>query len=186
MIDACVAYWRANTEADPRVFVNEWPDEDEFVSLVSSSRLFFLKHRDDDRTSDVQVRMESGSRLKLPSSVFRQLEGGSALIADYNKRVQVSLSLARSSSSISRLRELREKSVGRRKTSSSRSGSSSSSSPISSKDDDDSNFVDETSKSHLSSILEDGFGSVVVSLARAVALSPLIARSRSSSSSSLV
>jgi hypothetical protein len=48
LIDACVAYWRANTEADPRVFVDEWPDDDdEFVSRISSSRLFFVKHRDD-------------------------------------------------------------------------------------------------------------------------------------------
>ena len=121
--------------------------------------------------------------------MFRQLEGGYVLIADYNKRVQVSLSLAGSSapsSSISRLRELREESVARRKNSSSRSRSSSSSSLVSSKDDDDSDFVDEASKSHLSSILEEGFGFAVVSPARAVALSPLIARSRSSSSSSLV
>ena len=167
--------WRANTEADPRVFVDEWPDDDEFVSLISSSRLFLLKHRDDDRTSDVQVRMESGSRLQLPSSVFRQLEGGSALIADYNKRVRDSLSLARSSapsSSISRLRELREKSVARRKNSSSRSRSSSSSSLASSKDDDDPDFVDDASKSHLSSILEEGFGSAAVSPARVAAPSP--------------
>ena len=85
LIDACVAFWRANIEADPRAFDDEWPDVDVFVSLISSSRLFLLKHRDDDRTSDVQVRMESGSRLKLPSSMFRQLEGGSSLNVDYNK-----------------------------------------------------------------------------------------------------
>ena len=176
LIDACVAYWRANTEADPRVFVDEWPDDDEFVSLISFSRLFFMKHRDDDRTSDVQVRMESGSRLQLPSPVFRQLEGRSALIADYNERVQVSLSLTRSSapsSSISRLRKLCEKSVARRKNSSSRSKSPSSSSLVSSKDDDNSDFVDEASKSHLTSILEEGFGSAAVSPARAVAPSPI-------------
>ena len=159
LIDACVAYWRANTEADPRVFADEWPHDDEFVSLSSSSRFCLAKHRDDNRTSDVQVRMESGSRLQLPSSVFRQLEGASALIAAYNEQVRDSLSAVLGSvpsSSISRLRDLREKSKARRRDSSSRSRSSTASSLTSSKDDGDSDFVDDASKSHLTSILVEG------------------------------
>ena len=129
-----------------------------------------IKHRDDNRTSDVQVRMESGLRLQFPSSVFRQLEGSSALIADYHERVRDSLSAVPRrgpSSSISRLRDLRDKSLARRRDSSSRSRSSSASSMSSSKDGSNSDYVDEASKSHLTSILEEGFGSAAVSPARA-------------------
>ena len=41
LIDACVACWRANTQADPRVFADEWPDDDGFVSLISASRFLY-------------------------------------------------------------------------------------------------------------------------------------------------
>jgi len=75
LIDACVAYWRANTQADPRVFADEWPDDDEFVHLISSSRLFLVKHRDDDRTSDVQVRMESGWQASATFFCFQTFGG---------------------------------------------------------------------------------------------------------------
>ena len=143
LIDVCVAYWRTNTEADPRVFVDVWPDNDEFLSIISASRFFMIEHRYDNRTSDVQVRMESGLRLQFPSSVFRQLKGSSALIEDYNERVRDSLSAVPgrgTSSSISRLRDLRDKSLARRRDSSSRSRSSSASSMSSSKDCSDSDY----------------------------------------------
>ena len=158
-----VANWRSATQVDPRVFTDELPDDGEFAHLNSSSRFFLVKHRDDDRTSHVQVRMEFGCRLQLPSSVFRLLESGPALIAEYNKLVRDSLSLVNSSapsSAIGRLKELREKSLARRKNSSlsPRSRSSSDSAPISS-EGDDSEFVDDSkSLSHLTSILEEGFG----------------------------
>ena len=71
--------------------------------------------------------------------------------------------------SISRLRDLREKSKARRRDSSSRSRSSTASSLTSSKDDGDSDFVDGASKSHLTSILVEGLGSTAVSPARVVA-----------------
>ena len=114
------------------------------------------------------------------------MDGGPALIliiAGHNKRVRESLSGEKSPapiSAISRLEELREKSLARRRDSSPRSRSSSESSPPTSGGDSD--FVDDyRSTLHLASILEEGFGPGAVSPARIVASSLLGDKAESSS-----
>ena len=148
------------------MFAIEWPDDDEFGHLISSSRCFCKKHREDNRTSDVQVRMESGSRLQLPSSVFRLREDGSELLAKYNKEVRESSPRGEVSlhvSAATKLRLMRERSLSRRGESDSRS-SSDSSPPTSGGDSD---FIDDNvTSTTLASIIEEGIGPGAVSPTR--------------------
>ena len=117
----------------------------------------------EDACKDVQVRLESGRRIQLASTIFRQLNGAPELLAEHRDALLLSAGVEPaaqiSSTCIQRLRQLREKSRSRAR--SAHSGSSSSASHNRSVDadsDDKSEYrsVDESQPSDISEILDEG------------------------------
>ena len=66
-----VQIWKRRLEDDPRIISEGWPDNDEFDEIISISKKFFMRTREDGRTMDIQVRMTSGARIQMPVAVFR-------------------------------------------------------------------------------------------------------------------
>ena len=156
--------WSASTKADPRTIIynDMWPEDEEFKSIISVSKDYLMKISDDARTKDVQVRMESGRRIQLANAVFRQMDGGTALIAAHRKAIKRALDAPDSLRGeyvpprIKKILALREKSqsrsAARRNTSSNHSDSASEFASAKA----DSEFVLDDQASDLSSILEEG------------------------------
>ena len=90
---ALLRQWSASTRADPRTILDDWPDGEEFDSIISVSGEYCLatdKTMADGRCKDVQVRLESGRRIQLASAIFRQLNGAPALLAEHRDALLLS------------------------------------------------------------------------------------------------
>jgi len=161
---ALLRQWSAITRADPRAILDDWPEGEDFDSIISVSGEYCLatqKTMADGRCKDVQVRLESGRRIQLASAVFRQLNGAPALLAEHRDALLLSAGAVPPPrmSAIQRLRQLREKSKSRARSAHSNSSSSASqheSEHTNSDDKSDYRSVDGSQPSDISDILDEG------------------------------
>ena len=85
--------FRSKASSDPRVLVLDWPEGKEVDTIISLSANFQVaaSGKQDKRTKDIQVRLETGERIQMPLKVFNTHPDNAELMADYKAAYKASL-----------------------------------------------------------------------------------------------